>query len=297
MTANTNKQEIIKMLKRNPLLMLGVGGLLGAILFSFTYGNQSAPPPNQLALPPSSPYSKNVSGIGIVEANSKNISVGTFLQGIVAELFVIEGSVVKKNDPLFQLDARSAKADVDIKQADLLVAKDQHDRASNLTSGTSISFEEKQRRKFAFQRAEAELKAAKITLDKMTVQAPTDGLILKVNTKVGESVGDPNNNNAIILMGNHVPLHLRVQIDENDAWRFKTNTKATAFLKSNKDIHFPLSFVRIEPYASPKQQISGDVQEFVDTRIVNVIYKIDGDTSKIYIGQQLDVFIETDVGG
>lgn len=325
MTPNTGKQELWKMLRRNPLLMLGLGGLIGAIVFSYTFGRQPPQPSNQLTLPPSSPYENNVSGIGIVEANSKNISVGTFLQGIVAELFVVEGSVVKKGDPLLRLDTRSAEVDVELREREIATAKEQiavmqatldeakdiYERTVHMKSGLAISIEEKRKREFAVRRTEADLrrvqsdlnrataalKAAQVALDKMTVHAPTDGLILRVNTKVGESVGDANKSNAIVLMGNHIPLHLRVQIDENDIWRFKSNTKATAFLKSNKDIKFPLTFVRLEPYAAPKQQISGDVQEFVDTRIVETIYKIEGDTSRIYIGQQLDVFIEVDVGG
>mgnify|MGYP000597290258 CR=1 FL=1 len=324
MMSNIDKKELIQMIRRNPLLIIGIGGLLGAILFTFTYGKQESQPANQIALPPSSPYEKNISGIGIVEANSKNISVGTFLQGIVAALFVTEGDIVKKGAPLFKLDTRSAEAEVQLREKEVATAKeqvavaqavldeaqDQVTRVQNLKSGLAISEEEKKRRSFNFQKAQADMRRAQsdmnrakaalnvvqIILDKTTVYAPTDGLILKVNTKVGEAVGDPNNSNAIILMGNHIPLHLRVQIDESDTWRFKPKARATAFLKSNKDIHFSLALVRVEPYAAPKQQLSGDMREQVDTRVVEVIYTIEGDTSLIAIGQQLDVFIETDKG-
>ena len=152
-------------------------------------------------------------------------------------------------------------------------------------------------------RAKAALAVSQVTLDKMTLYAPTDGLIMKVYSKVGESVGSSGALESILLMGNNNPLYLRVQIDENDAWRFQPHTKAKAFLKSNKDIAFPLKFVRLDPYASPKQNISGDVQEFVDTRIIHAIYALDTSHMKteenmypLYIGQQLDVFIETEKG-
>lgn len=327
----SDKEEFFLTMKRNPLILIGIIGLVGALLFSFTYGRQPQQPINQLTEPPSSPYARNVSGIGIVEANSKNISVGTFLPGIVEEIFVTEGHTVKKGDPLFKLDTRSEQADIDLKEQEVRVAEesvnsliatldeaeDQFERASHLKGNLAISQEEKKRREFAQKRAQADVRkakadldrakaslaVAKVTLDKMTVHAPTDGLILKIYAKAGESVGASGASESILLMGNHNPLYLRVQIDENDAWRFQPKTKATAFLKSNKDIAFPLTFVRLDPYASPKQNISGDVQEFVDTRIIHAIYAIDlsplgkeSDTYPLYIGQQLDVFIETEKG-
>ena len=61
-------------------------------------------------------------------------------------------------------------------------------------------------------------------------------------------------------MGNHIPLYLRVQIDENDGWRFLNGSKAYAYLKSNKDISFPLKFIHIEPYAQQKKTAWGGKQ-------------------------------------
>lgn len=133
---------------------------------------------------------------------------------------------------------------------------------------------------------------SKAALDNFTIHAPVDGIILKVFIKSGEYVSD-STQNPLLTMGNHKPLHVRVQIDENDAWRFDAKAKAIAYLKSNKDISFPLSFVRIDPYAVPKQQLSGSNKDIVDTRIVEIVYKVEGEPKNVFIGQQLDVFIET----
>jgi HlyD family secretion protein len=132
-----------------------------------------------------------------------------------------------------------------------------------------------------------------INLSKLTIKAPIDGMILKVGIRLGEKISDTSTNSqALILMGNHIPLHLRVQIDENDGWRFDSGSKASAYLKSNSKISFPLTFVRLEPYAQQKQQISGESTELIDTRIIECVYKMPDETQGIYIGQQLDVFIE-----
>lgn len=288
----TSSHELRHMLLRNPLLLLGIGGLMGAIVFSFLFGTQPDKPHNELTLPPSSPYENNVSGVGIVEANSKNIQVGTFLAGVIDKVFVCEGDVVKKGDPLFSLDARTATADVTLHRVKLAMAKDQFDRVQGMKSGMAISSEEKANRGFALQEAQASLDAAQVILDKSTVYAPISGLIMKVRAKEGERVSEQSHASGVILMGNHKPLYVRVQIDENDMWRFQSKTPTMAFLKSNKDKKYPLKFVRVEPYALPKSQLSGDLNERVDTRIVEVLYEIETDTSNLYIGQELDVFIQ-----
>ena len=59
---------------------------------------------------------------------------------------------------------------------------------------------------------------------------------------------------------------------------------------------FPLKFVRIEPYVVPKKSLTGDNTERVDTRVLQVIYAIDTTGKRLFVGQQLDVFIDASVG-
>ena len=45
-----------------------------------------------------------------------------------------------------------------------------------------------------------------------------------------------------------------------------------------------------------KKQLGGESSELVDTRIIECVYEIEGRPKNIYIGQQMDVFIEADAG-
>ena len=100
---------------------------------------------------------------------------------------------------------------------------------------------------------------------------------------------------GLVLMGNLHPLHVRVDIDENDAPRFRKGAPAQASLRGTPGVLYPLKFVRVEPYAVPKKSLTGDNTERVDTRVLEVIYSLDEKDQPIYVGQQMDVFI--DVGG
>ena len=53
-----------------------------------------------------------------------------------------------------------------------------------------------------------------------------------------------------------------------------------------------LRFVRIEPYVVPKRSLTGDSLERVDTRVLQVIFEFDRPPWPVYVGQQVDVFIQ-----
>jgi HlyD family secretion protein len=49
----------------------------------------------------------------------------------------------------------------------------------------------------------------------------------------------------------------------------------------------------VEPYVTPKTSLTGSSTERVDTRVLQVIYSFDRNALPAYVGQQMDVFIET----
>ena len=201
-----------------------------------------------------------------------------------------------------------AKSEIALAGIKLTEAKDNFKRAQGLTSGHSISREDFQKRYFAtekaksdleikralFEQARSALELANITLDKTIITSPIEGSVLKVRIAPGEFIsGNEKDSNAPMLLGTTNPLHVRVQIDENDIYRFDKTMNACAFLRSNDAVKLPLSFVRIEPYAVAKGNITGTGTELVDTRIIEIIYRIDADVENLYIGQHLDIFIES----
>ena len=54
-----------------------------------------------------------------------------------------------------------------------------------------------------------------------------------------------------------------------------------------------MRFVRVEPYVIPKKSLTGDNTERVDTRVLQVIYQVDRDEPGLFVGMQVDVFLDT----
>jgi HlyD family secretion protein len=143
----------------------------------------------------------------------------------------------------------------------------------------------------AVTQASSEVERLRVELERHTVNASVDGEILQVNVRPGEYV-NLSSGKALVVLGNVALLHVRVDIDEQDIPRFDGSLKGIAYLRSDSSKGYPLSFVRVEPYVVPKKSLTGDVTERVDTRVLQVIYALDQQGDKVYVGQQVDVFFD-----
>ncbi|HEX2714363.1 MAG TPA: hypothetical protein VHM88_19395, partial [Candidatus Acidoferrales bacterium] len=92
-----------------------------------------------------------------------------------------------------------------------------------------------------------------------------------------------------------LPLHVRVDVDEHDAGRVREGAPAVGSPRGNGSLKVPLQFVRFEPYVIPKKSLTGDSTERVDTRVLQVIYRVAAENSSLFVGQQMDVYIEAPV--
>lgn len=147
----------------------------------------------------------------------------------------------------------------------------------------------------AVDQAEAAVEVVRAQLHRLVTSALVDGEVLQVNMRPGEYIGAPPTG-PVILLGSLEELHVRTDIDEYDIPRFDPSAPATGMLKGRPDLDFPLRFVRIEPYVIPKQSLTGRNTERVDTRVLQAIYAVEADANnpKLYVGQQVDVFINAD---
>jgi len=213
---------------------------------------------------------------------------------------------VNAGDPLFTIDDRAQRALVAVKAAAVQVADAQLTHAKyelnlgeGLTEKRVLSMEDRETRRHNAQIAEAqsaqakaEFEAGQTDLERLTVHAPVDGIIMQLKLRLGEFAPTGVLAQPLILLGNVVPMNVRVNIDENDAWRVRGIAKAVGYLRGNKQIRTPLQFVRFEPYVVPKVSLTGDSAERVDTRVLQVIYSFERADLPIFVGQQMDVYIE-----
>jgi HlyD family secretion protein len=321
---DSNGESIMKPLRPSQWIIpaLAVAGL-AAMIMTVTAGDKNYPVAAPLVQPARSPFPETVSGAGIVEASTQNIAVAAPVPGVVARVHAQVGQFVATGAPLFTLDKRPIAAEIASREAAVRVAEtrvleadaqlaeadDQLAKVRDLSDPRAVSREEIVRRETAaralgsrlklaqasLEQAHAQLEQARVDLDRLTVRAPVAGELLQVNARPGEFIS-PGDGAPPVVLGETRRLHVRVDVDEAEAWRFRAGAKAIAYLRGNASIAVPATFVRIEPYVTPKKSLTGASAERVDTRVLQVLFAFDRGELPVYVGQQMEVFVEALAG-
>jgi multidrug efflux pump subunit AcrA (membrane-fusion protein) len=146
--------------------------------------------------------------------------------------------------------------------------------------------------------AEAQVQQIRTEIERRTVRAPLPGRILQLKTRLGEYAQSGPLSTPLMLLGDDTRLHVRVDIDENDAWRFQPCAPAMAFVRGNAEMKVAVRYERTDPDVVPRVLLTGDSTQRTDTRVLQVIYRFNRASLPVYVGQQMDVFVEAPpVGG
>jgi multidrug resistance efflux pump len=104
---------------------LALAGLLFAV-YTVVLARQPQPTAQPLVEPPTRPASiAMIAGAGLVEARRENIPIGVNIPGVVIEVYVKKGEMVKAGAPLFRIDDRDYKAQLAVREAELASAEAQ----------------------------------------------------------------------------------------------------------------------------------------------------------------------------
>ncbi len=203
----------------------------------------------------------------------------------------------------YQLDPRSvskqtlddANAVVAEANASLDVARRQYE----LTKAGAWSYDirNQQQQAIALEKAAA---SAEALLRKYTLRAPRDGIVLAMNAAVGSYVSPQGvynpytqQNDPIATMGDAGILAVRCYVDEILVPRLGDPSKLTATMQvRGTDVEIPLQFVRVQPYVTPKIELSNQRTEKVDLRVLPVIFRFTPPADvRVYPGQLVDVYM------
>jgi HlyD family secretion protein len=261
-----------------------------------------------------------VAGAGIVEPASEVIDIGSALSGLVTDVAVRPGDRVSKGAVLFTVDARAARASLDQASAAIdearaaiteamtaqRTARQQLALYRSLSDPAAVSRAEVIRAegeeaaatsrlglaRARLAAAQSAAAAARTEIERLVVRAPIAGEILAVNIRPGEFVATQGGGNSqpFIQMGETNPLHVRVDIDENEVARVALGEPAVISPRGAAELHVNATFVRAEPQVVPKRSLTNSAAERVDVRVLQLIYALP-ESDAFRVGQQIDAFI------
>jgi HlyD family secretion protein len=139
-------------------------------------------------------------------------------------------------------------------------------------------------------------------LAKYVIKASVNGVILSVKAAVGSYISPQGaygtyteGYNPVIVMGSSQSyLGVRCYIDEILVHRLPqaSQTKAKMSIRGT-NISIPLEYVRVQPYVTPKIELSNQRTERVDVRVLPVLFRFEKPKNlNIYPGQLVDVYIK-----
>lgn len=264
-----------------------------------------------------------VAGAGLVEPASEIIDIGSALSGLVTDVRVEPGQRVERGEPLFMVDDRAARsrlaeANAAIAEARAAIQEAESARATarqqlalyeSIDDPAAVSRSEVIRAqgesdaatsrlsvaRARLSAAQAQASSARTEIERLTVRAPISGEILAVNIRPGEFVATQGGGSTepFIQMGETNPLHVRIDIDENEASRVKLGEEAIVSPRGAAQIQVRARFVRAEPQVVPKRQLTNSAAERVDVRVLQMIYALPQtkEAEVFRVGQQVDAFI------
>ncbi|MFC4291560.1 efflux RND transporter periplasmic adaptor subunit [Sphingorhabdus arenilitoris] len=264
----------------------------------------------------------SVAGAGVVEPSSEVINIGTSLAGLVTNVYVTPGQQVERGAVLFAVDDRAIRARIQEADAAILRARSARSAAhtalataqqqlalyNGVEDSRAISRAEVIERQGIVRNARAQITqadaeirsaqalraSAETDLGRLTVRAPIAAEVLSVNIRPGEFVnpgGQPSGSSASYMeIGNTRPMHIRIDIDENEISRVDIGSEAIVSPRGNSAKRVKATFVRAEPLVTPKRSLTNSASERVDVRVLQLIYQLPID-SGFFVGQQVDAFV------
>ncbi len=224
----------------------------------------------------------------------KSVDVGTQISGTIDKIYVDYNEVVKKGDPLADIDPtqlknelKRATADKKKTQADLSQSRSLLNTNKELHDKRLISKEEYDNSlaKYSsalalFEQASAVLETTESNLENTTVRSPIDGIVLSKNIDMGETVL-PSAKPLFVISENLRKMKIETKVSEADIGKVQNSQK---------------TFFRVDSY--PAQTFQGEVTQILNEPIItnnvvtyNVIILIDNTDMKLKPGMTAEVKI------
>lgn len=284
-------------------------------LFTISLFNLSGCDEKKVSIPqtaPSSPWAAVAKGYISIEGGL--ISIDAPRPGIIKEILVEEGSIVKKGQLLARIEdneaqkalevkekkKHEAKRDVEWAEQKLVIATREYNRVANLNN-TVISIQERdnaadqvelQKRELTMKKAtldtaDAEIAAAELEVEKYLVVAPIDGRIVKRDAKPGEGASTLNVTRLFMLAPN-TPRIVRAELEDVFVNAVKPGLQAEVTLENNENHVFKAQVLRLgDVFGIPQKNDDPTVNQ--DTRVIECVLTLDAPISRI--GQRVLVRI------
>lgn len=282
------------------LLVLSVviaGFIIWWVLYGFTTTEQGLPA-LQVEEADRGEVSQRVIAFGALQPVQK-VTVGSQVSGIIENIYADFNSEVKRNDVIAQIDpstfeaeVSSAEAELESAEAGLELAQMQHQRVNELREREFVSLSEVDQANATLRQAEAQvrvrrhdLERAQRELERTTIKAPADGMVISREVDIGQTVAASLN----------APILFELASNLSNMWIHANVAEADiGMVEDGQRVQF-----RVD--AHPDRQFDGEVIQVRNAPIIadNVVHyetiiEVDNTDRLLKPGMTTEVYVITD---
>jgi RND family efflux transporter, MFP subunit len=186
-----------------------------------------------------------------------NIEIRPQVTGYLSKIYIDEGAYVSMGQPLFKVEdhiyqeqLNNSKASLQSASANLITAKIDLDRKTELVRSKIVSELQVQEAnaaylgaKAAVAQAESAIKSAQINIDFAVIKAPVSGYVGRFNYRLG-SLLSPSNQEALTIISDNKQVYAYFSLSENDFVAFQNQHPGNSMaekLKSTDPVTLVLS--------------------------------------------------------
>ncbi len=169
--------------------------------------------------------------------------------GVVEEILVEEGDLVKAGDILSRLDGEILSVELAQATATLNRLKEDFERKKALYSKDAISVDIYQQSKYEFESQQAARDKVKLNLDYTSIKSPIDGIVTERLIKVGNMV---LTNSTVFRVTDFDPLTATLYVPEREISKLKVGQQANVVVDALGAEIFTGVVDRISPIVDPQ---------------------------------------------
>ena len=281
-----------------------IAGIFGYTIYFLYQKSQTKPVVYETAKPFVTNIIKKTTATGSVVPR-KEIEIKPVVSGIVDEIYVEEGDVIKKGDLIAKIriipnmiNLNNAKSRINVANINLKDAKRNYDRQLGLLEKGVIAKADFESYEIAYQNAVEELETAKETLELIQegqikkkgattntlVRSTISGMVLDIPVEIGFQVIESNNFNAgttIASVADMGEMVFEGNIDESEVGRITEGMPLILTIGALEDVSFDASLEHISPKGAEKNgavqfEIKADVK-LRDDQFIRAGYSANAD--------------------
>jgi len=140
--------------------------------------------------------------------------------------------------------------------------------------------------------ARAELLGVEAAVEKLTIRAPIDATVLRVNAKAGE-LAMPSAAQPLLLLGDISAMRVRAELDERDFGGIKLGQTAVVRSAAFPDREFAGRVLSIAPIVQSSRISSGDQRNVTDVNVAEVVVEL-AEPGPLTDGMKVDVYFRNE---